>query len=141
MSWWELAHHALPETDMVVSAVWDTVGSLGVPNMTLLAKLGLHQSTKEFRFFDTNLSDRIEYAFQALALDENRLPFSPTIWERRPENQKATDLRQVWFPGNHGNIGGGWQDAGVANMSLACESCPPNILACWIFPLIDWPQG
>lgn len=31
----------------------------------------------------------------------------------------ATDLRQVWFPGNHGNVGGGWQDSGVANLSLA----------------------
>ncbi|KAK0646185.1 hypothetical protein B0T16DRAFT_510218 [Cercophora newfieldiana] len=100
-------------------AVFDTVGALGVPNVSLLSKLGLHQSTKEFRFFDTDLSERIEYAFQALALDEHRLPFSPTLWERTATNNKATDLRQVWFPGNHGNVGGGWQDAGVANMSLA----------------------
>ncbi|KAK0623054.1 hypothetical protein B0T14DRAFT_161700 [Immersiella caudata] len=100
-------------------AVFDTVGSLGVPNVSLLSKLGLHQSTKEFRFFDTDISNRVEYAFQALALDEHRLPFSPTLWERAATNNKATDLRQVWFPGNHGNVGGGWQDAGVANMSLA----------------------
>lgn len=107
-------------------AVWDTVGSLGIPNVSFLSKLGLHQSTKEFRFFDTNLSDRIEYAFQALALDEHRLPFSPTVWERTLDNRKSTDLRQVWFPGNHGNVGGGWQDAGVANMSLACRFDTPG---------------
>ncbi|KAH8879413.1 hypothetical protein GQ53DRAFT_672154 [Thozetella sp. PMI_491] len=99
--------------------VWDTVGSLGIPNVSWLAQLGIHRGTKEFRFYDTNLSDRIEYAFQALALDEHRPPFSPTVWERTDANKNTTELRQVWFPGNHGNIGGGWPDAGIANMSLA----------------------
>ncbi|KAF5007320.1 hypothetical protein FDECE_6366, partial [Fusarium decemcellulare] len=71
--------------------VWDTVGSL----------------------------DRIEHAFQALALDETRPPFSPAVWERRPQNGLTTDLRQVWFPGNHANCGGGWEDQGIANCTLA----------------------
>jgi len=66
-------------TLFVTLAVWDTVGSLGIPNTSILAKLGIHYSTKEYRLFDTNLSDRIEHAFQALALDEHRLPFSPTV--------------------------------------------------------------
>jgi uncharacterized protein (DUF2235 family) len=65
------------------------------------------------------LSDRIEHAFQALALDETRPPFSPAVWERLASNS-ATDLRQVWFPGNHGNIGGGWPDQGISNITLAC---------------------
>ncbi|KAK3375025.1 hypothetical protein B0H63DRAFT_496321 [Podospora didyma] len=101
-------------------AVWDTVDSLGVLNVSWLAKMGMSHSTKEYRFFDTDLSDRIEYAFQALALDEHRVPFSPTIWERTAANQRATDLRQIWFPGNHSNVGGRWEDAGVTNMALAC---------------------
>ena len=95
---------------------------MGIPNVSLLAKAGLPHSTREFRFYDTALSDRIEHAFQALALDEHRVPFSPTIWERTGPNKNLTDLRQVWFPGNHGNVGGGWADAGVANISLACKS-------------------
>lgn len=41
------------------------------------------------------------------------------MWERNQRNKHTTELRQVWFPGNHGNVGGGWQDAGIANMSLA----------------------
>ncbi|KAF4338573.1 peptidoglycan binding domain protein [Fusarium beomiforme] len=68
---------------------------------------------------DTNLSDRIEHAFQALALDETRPPFTPAVWERLPENKYTTDLRQVWFPGNHGNCGGGWEDQGMSNITLA----------------------
>ncbi|KAK0673845.1 hypothetical protein QBC41DRAFT_391244, partial [Cercophora samala] len=98
---------------------YDTVGCLGIPSTTLFAKLGLPHSTSEFRFFDTGLSDRIEYAFHALALDEHRPSFSPAVWERTADNLDATDLRQVWFPGNHGNIGGGWKDAGISDMSLA----------------------
>lgn len=43
------------------------------------------------------------------------------MWERSSANKHTTELRQVWFPGNHGNVGGGWQDAGIANMSLACK--------------------
>ncbi|KAA8568363.1 hypothetical protein EYC84_007399 [Monilinia fructicola] len=60
-------------------AVWDTVGSLGIPNIALLAKLGLPHSTKEYKFHDTNLSGYIRHAFQALALDEHRRPFSPAV--------------------------------------------------------------
>ncbi|OIW32977.1 hypothetical protein CONLIGDRAFT_568985 [Coniochaeta ligniaria NRRL 30616] len=99
--------------------VWDTVGSLGIPQISWLPKLSIGAASKEYRFYDTNLSDRIEHAFQALALDEHRPPFSPAVWERSSDNKHTTELRQVWFPGNHGNVGGGWQDAGIANMSLA----------------------
>ncbi len=102
-------------------AVWDTVGSLGIPYLSWFSKLGIRHPTEEFRFFDTNLSDRIEHAFQALALDEHRPPFSPAVWERKAANKNTTDLRQTWFPGNHGNVGGGWPDAGIANLSLTCK--------------------
>ncbi|KAI1473502.1 hypothetical protein K445DRAFT_299683 [Daldinia sp. EC12] len=79
--------------------VWDTVGSLGIPQ--------------------GKLSNKIEHGFHALALDEHRGPFSPTLWERQPEYRDSSDLRQVWFPGSHGNVGGGWADQGVSNISLA----------------------
>ena len=102
--------------------VWDTVGSLGVPRIPWLEKLGVRPSNEEFKWHDTSLSDKIEHAFQALALDETRAPFSPAVWERPKRQKITTDLRQVWFPGNHGNIGGGWSDQGVANCSLACKS-------------------
>ncbi|KAI0816687.1 hypothetical protein GGR55DRAFT_674880 [Xylaria sp. FL0064] len=70
-------------------------------------------------FYNTHLSNKIQHGFHALALDEVRGPFSPTLWERRPQEQDTSDLRQVWFPGNHANIGGGWPDQGVANTTLA----------------------
>lgn len=78
-------------------------------------------SNDEYMFYDTSLSHKIEHAFQALALDETRGPFSPAVWERLDDNEKKTDLRQVWFPGGHANVGGGWPDQGVANITMACE--------------------
>ncbi|KAI0406583.1 hypothetical protein F4802DRAFT_595942 [Xylaria palmicola] len=70
-------------------------------------------------FYNTHLSNKIQHGFHALALDETRGPFTPTLWERRPQEQATSDLRQVWFPGDHANIGGGWPDQGVANTTLA----------------------
>ncbi|KAK6585579.1 hypothetical protein PZA11_002306 [Diplocarpon coronariae] len=100
-------------------AVFDTVGSLGIPNISLFAKLGLPHSTIEYKFFDTNLSGNIRHAFQALALDERRAPFKAAVWERANRHQTTVDLRQVWFPGAHSNVGGGYDDQEIANITLA----------------------
>ena len=99
-------------------AVWDTVGSLGIPRVPLFDKLGLQsRQMKDYRFYDTQLYDGVENAFQALALDEHRAAFSPALWEK-PRNS-TTNLKQVWFPGVHSNIGGGYDDQEIANITLA----------------------
>ncbi|KAG9581943.1 hypothetical protein KCV01_g15190, partial [Aureobasidium melanogenum] len=98
--------------------VWDTVGSLGTPRIGWLEKIGVQSSaSKRMSFYDTKLPDCVEYAFQALALDERRSAFAPALWEKRPGN--TTVLRQVWFPGVHSNIGGGLPDQELANITLA----------------------
>jgi uncharacterized protein (DUF2235 family) len=82
--------------------VWDTVGALGIPLRGLRA-----HNKKEFQFYDTSLSRTVEYAFHALAVDERRAPFEPTLWKYEPKpSQKAVE--QVWFPGVHSDVGGGY---------------------------------
>jgi Uncharacterized alpha/beta hydrolase domain (DUF2235) len=99
-------------------AVWDTVGSLGIPRIGVLQNLGIQRAeSKEMTFYDTKLGRSVENAFQALALDERRSSFAPAIWEK-PEGNR-TRLRQVWFPGVHSNVGGGYDDQGMANITLA----------------------
>ena len=66
------------------------------------------------------MHENVDYAFHALALDEYRTAFTPTMWELGEDN-KNTTLRQVWFPGNHGDVGGGWEDEQAANIALACK--------------------
>jgi uncharacterized protein (DUF2235 family) len=99
-------------------AVWDTVGSLGIPEIPLLTKIGIPHYQKEYKFYDTELESNTKHAFQALALDEHRAPFVPTLWERKGD-ESAIDLRQVWFPGAHKNVGGGYPDQELANITLA----------------------
>ncbi|CRK37330.1 hypothetical protein BN1708_001368 [Verticillium longisporum] len=97
--------------------VWDTVGSLGVPKGPWRAVTG-GRSDDEIRFASLEMHPNVQHAFHALALDEYRSAFGPTLWELGAENT-TTVLRQVWFAGNHGDVGGGWEDEQSANIALA----------------------
>ena len=109
-----------------VVGVFDTVGALGIPKIPLLTRIGLQSTTmKDYRFHDTALGNCIEFAFQALSLDERRASFTPCLWEKMEGNQ--TVLRQVWFPGAHANIGGSYPDQQIATITLAwmVAQCQP----------------
>ena len=91
--------------------VWDTVGALGIPGA--LSFVG-----KEFyEFHDVTLSKSVENAYHALALDERRQPFEPSLWEQDATVANQT-LEQVWFAGVHSNIGGGYSDCGLSDVTF-----------------------
>jgi uncharacterized protein (DUF2235 family) len=83
--------------------VWDTVGSLGIP-------LGLFRglNARKYQFHDTELSRAVKNAYHALAIDERRRPFTPTLWDYKPKEGQL--VRQVWFAGVHSDVGGGYPD-------------------------------
>jgi uncharacterized protein (DUF2235 family) len=93
--------------------VWDTVGALGIPgNFDLIF-------TNFYKFHDTELGAHVEHAYHALALDEMRPDFAPAIWIQKPEGRaKGQRLRQMWFPGVHSNIGGGYSEHGLSDIAL-----------------------
>ncbi|KAF2086334.1 hypothetical protein K490DRAFT_44602 [Saccharata proteae CBS 121410] len=97
--------------------VWDTVGALGIPTTPFLRALNFPDFLHTYKFFDTSLDNHIENAFQALALDERRSAYGPAVWQRRPGC--TTNLKQTWFPGVHSNVGGSYDDAELANLTLA----------------------
>ena len=76
--------------------VWDTVGALGIP----FSIMGLLDGRDEF--YDTKMGSNVGIARHALAIDEQRQDFEPTIWASR----KTVDLEQVWFAGVHSDVGG-----------------------------------
>ena len=78
--------------------VWDTVGALGIP----FSLMGLFDSNDEF--YDNRMGANVVTARHALAIDERREDFAPTLWESR----SGLDLKQVWFAGCHGDVGGGY---------------------------------
>ena len=74
--------------------------------------------SSEYAFVDLKIEPHIEHAFQALALDERRRTFQPTIWEK-PEGQEwPLTMKQCWFPGVHSDVGGSYADADLANLTL-----------------------
>jgi hypothetical protein len=93
-----------------VCAVWDTVGSLGFPMPGPIPQ----RVSKKLAFVNSTLSENIENAFQALALNERRKHFQPTVWK----SNSKTELRQCWFLGSHSDVGGGNEDTGLTNLAL-----------------------
>jgi hypothetical protein len=110
--------------------VFDTVGALGIPFSTkdlagdlgidqILKRVGLDKlgelvNTFEGRirwpiegFHDTGLGAHVRNAYQALAVDEHRGPFLPTLWTQVPP---TSTVEQSWFAGVHGDVGGGYHD-------------------------------
>ncbi|KAL4892641.1 hypothetical protein BDV59DRAFT_179368 [Aspergillus ambiguus] len=122
-AWYRQHQGMLRQVDDVrikVVGVWDTVGALGVPEWPLVdlaSKVGISVN-KRYAFHNTEVSKAVDYAFQALALDERRLTFPPTLWYRTVD-APAKELCQCWFPGVHGDIGGGAQDREISDISFA----------------------
>jgi uncharacterized protein (DUF2235 family) len=94
-------------TKITAVAVWDTVGSLGIPIYHAGAAIDL------FRFCDTALSPNIGLGVHAVSLDERRKPFEPTLWDG-----PNPDVTQAVFPGGHCDIGGGYPDHGLSDGPL-----------------------
>jgi len=95
--------------------VFDTVGALGAPFGIVLTWIvnKLFQCT----FHDTKLSSIIQSAYHALAIDERRLPFLPTLMDPNKMHD-SSNFEQKWFPGVHSNVGGGYSDIGLSDLAL-----------------------
>jgi len=137
--------------------VWDTVGALGVPAFNIS---GVSRST--FGWLHTGLRISIQHGFHAMAIDEHRKAFSPTLWTKNtPKDPKAataaprslTSVEQRWFVGAHANVGGGyasdllaqrplrWMMSKASGLSLAFRGevdLDPNP---WRCPVIDSYAG
>ena len=108
--------------------VWDTVSSLGFPQKWDKTSIGIFVLNAFFmgldrltdwiiphRFYNYKLTDNVQYACQALAIDDERTSFWPMVWN---EKGRTRPVEQVWFSGMHSNVGGGYRRAGMANVTL-----------------------
>lgn len=86
----------IASVNMKAVAVWDTVGSMGVPLYVDDERIDM------FRFVDQVLSNKVQYGFHAMAIDEERKDFPVTRWDAR------NNISQVWFVGAHADVGGGY---------------------------------
>ncbi|MEX2327407.1 MAG: DUF2235 domain-containing protein, partial [Pseudomonadales bacterium] len=87
--------------------IFDTVGAFGIP-----INLGPLNFQKINLFRDLTLSPNIQRAVHLVAIDESRDPFVPTL-------ANASDrVEEVWFPGVHADIGGGYPDCLLGHITL-----------------------
>ncbi len=91
--------------------VWDTVGALGTPTPLM----GWVSRKLWVGFHDTELRNT-DYAYHALAIDERREPFRPSVWTGTQED--CQEMKQVWFSGSHTNVGGGYRYPGLADIAF-----------------------
>ena len=90
--------------------VWDTVGALGLPGR--LRRFTAAHTEKH----QVELPPTVMKARHALALHELRAVFTPLLWIRGGHR----NLEQVWFPGAHADVGGGYHpiESGLADTAL-----------------------
>jgi len=104
--------------------VWETVGALGIP----FGRIPLI-SRSQYNFLQTDLWIDNDVAYHALAVDEHRAAFKPSLWTWRfaKNDPSATEgfafptiekVEQRWFPGAHANVGGGYADDILAQRPL-----------------------
>jgi uncharacterized protein (DUF2235 family) len=110
--------YAMYDAKITMLGVWDTVGSLGIP-----AIFGGVDSLI-YGFLDTALHPDVLNAYQALAIDERRAQFPPTLWTSQPANGQV--LEQIWFTGVHSDVGGGYADDPSTKTALS------DITLAWI---------
>lgn len=97
--------------EVTMIGVWDTVGAVGIPSVFGGVDPIL------YGFLNTSLNPKIRHAYQALAIDERREQFHPTLWE--PAVGTGQTVEQVWFSGVHSDIGGGEPQAGAESTALS----------------------
>ena len=84
---------------------WDTVGTLGIPDLTPWFPLAKFYHQK-YEFSDTKVSPIVQNAFHAVAIDEKRKNFPSTPMKTNPKNPEQV-IKEVLFVGDHRCLGGG----------------------------------
>lgn len=112
----------LPERAIKVKfvGVWDTVGSLGIPDDLELVDM-LLEKKERWEFHDRNLGYHVETGRHAMGLDEMRACFTVTHWSNTRGTKafpKHPDILESWFPGVHSDIGGGYSDDSLSSGTL-----------------------
>ena len=95
--------------------VFDTVPALGLPGAVINTFVNLVPGWKH-RFHDFNLHPSVNHAYQALSIDDDRKWFHPTIWHSCPKGNQTVE--QVWFSGAHTDVGGGFREPGLSDITL-----------------------
>jgi uncharacterized protein (DUF2235 family) len=125
--------YARPDVRIHCIGVWDTVGALGVPGLTVLPR-------SYFEWHDTQLSGIVDRAYHAVALDEHREIFDVSLWTG-PLKPSHLDVEQRWFIGSHGDVGGGCPLDDLARIPLRWMQDKATAAGLKLKPLCEPPPA
>ena len=118
--------HKLHRPSIRFVGVWDTVAAYGLPVAELTRFISRWVLPLELP--DNVLNKNVARACHALSVDDERTTFHPVLWTEKGEKPaELTDgssyiwgerISQVWFPGVHSNVGGGYPDDSLAYVPL-----------------------
>jgi hypothetical protein len=99
--------------------------AVGLPDYSFLQTL--HLASPKMKFYDLHLNNAVWYARHAMSIDENRADFARVPWRgshsKGPErpDEYPDWLQQVWFAGNHSDIGGSYPENEARLSDIALE--------------------
>ena len=108
------SHHTM-WTRIQFLGCFDTVAALGLPIKMLSALINMIPFFKH-RYHNFRLSETVENAYHALAIDDERKTFHPVLWDA--EVLPYQTIRQVWFCGMHTDVGGGYDEQQLSDIPL-----------------------
>ena len=125
----------------IIAVVWYAIGhaqyAVGLDGYSF--RQTFHFTSWKMQFYDKHLDNAVWYARHAMSIDEDRADFPRVQWASvhnsgpgRPDAYPDW-LDQVWFPGNHSDIGGSYaeNEARLSDISLdwmvhAAENLPDD---------------
>lgn len=103
--------YAIDNPAVTMVGVWDTVGALGIP--AIFGGIDMLR----YGFLDTQLHPCVKNAYHAVSIDEKRREFPATLWTG-PFAPGQT-VEQVYFTGVHCDVGGGYAETGLSDITLS----------------------
>jgi uncharacterized protein (DUF2235 family) len=105
--------HSNVTPNIEVVGVWDTVDAYVLPmdELAILWDFFIYP----IRFTDYNLAKPVQRAYHAVSVDDERHTFHPVMWN---EANGETRIEQVWFPGVHADVGGGYPRRSLSLVAL-----------------------
>lgn len=104
------------KSELYMEAFRDAFCRHGKNNGIKIQFLGLFDTVSSVRALDAPFASTIKAPIvhgtaqiirHAVATDERRVKFKAALLQQEGP-AKGEDIQEVWFPGNHGDIGGGW---------------------------------
>jgi uncharacterized protein (DUF2235 family) len=96
------------DVEITMLGVWDTVAAYKGVNLDL----DENPSTTEVNETNGRIADNIRVAYHLVSVDDPRLAFRPVLMGAEER------VHEIWFPGVHSDVGGGYKEDGLSDITL-----------------------